>query len=174
MPAALSPPLLRPRATCLHCVEGALPVSPQHRGAPASLPCAHPALQALLPTQAAFLRFALCLEGAPAKRMEEAVDECATKEGMPAAARLHTCAGGVSGDMLERAAAAETAALQPPHEYVPWVTVQGIALGAPESTADLLRYVCVAFAGERPEACYAPPPGAALALPGGAAGRVTA
>lgn len=55
-------------------------------------------------------------------QMLEAVDECADKSSMDAAA-LHECADGPQGDQLEREAAEQTDALCPPHAYVPWCAV---------------------------------------------------
>lgn len=58
-----------------------------------------------------------------------------------------------AGDMgvdLEVAAAAATAALDPPHIYVPWVTVNGIAVG--QGYQFLLTFVCAAYNGDRSDA----------------------
>lgn len=114
------------------------------------------------PDQARWFPFVRCLEAADPKGMEEAVEECAADAGLDAAA-LHECSkpGGARGDELDAAAAKETAALRPPHQWVPWVTVNNITLG--EDLDALWRYVCVAYTGERPEACYAPPPSTAAA-----------
>ena len=51
------------------------------------------------------------------------------------------------GVELEVQAAAATAALDPPHVYVPWVTVNGIAIG--EGYQFLLTFVCAAYTGDR-------------------------
>ena len=53
------------------------------------------------------------------------------------------------------AAAEETARLDPPHTYVPWVVVNGVAIG---SAHEFLRhFVCVALgSGDRPAACQIP------------------
>lgn len=53
-----------------------------------------------------------------------------------------TCAEGEEGDALELAAAKETGALIPKHTFVPWVVVNGVALGG--AFEDLDRYVCAA------------------------------
>ena len=44
-------------------------------------------------------------------------------------------------------AAAATEALDPPHIYVPWVTVNGIAVG--QGYQFLLTFVCAAYTGDR-------------------------
>jgi interferon gamma-inducible protein 30 len=128
----------------------------------------------LNPGQDRWLPFVTCLEAAEggAEGMEGAVEGCAAKAGLDAAA-IRGCAEGRQGDALERAAAEETAALRPPHRWVPWVVVNGIPLG--EDLDSLWRYICVAYAGQRPAACYAPPPSLAAArglqLPAGAGRR---
>jgi interferon gamma-inducible protein 30 len=68
-------------------------------------------------------------------------DACARKAGLDAAA-LQSCAEGKAGAALERRAYEETLALQPKHTFVPWVVVNGVALGG--AFEDLDRYVCVA------------------------------
>lgn len=54
---------------------------------------------------------------------------------------------GERGIELEEAARARTAALRPPHKYVPWVVVNGIPLY--DDFDSVARYVCAAFAGSR-------------------------
>lgn len=80
-----------------------------------------------------------------------ALDAClasAARAGNPAASSLpaavKTCAAGADGDALETAAADDTAALAPKPSFVPWVTVDGAALGP--GCGDTGRYLCVAAA----------------------------
>lgn len=54
-------------------------------------------------------------------------------------------ASGTLGAELQTAAANETASLCPPHQFVPWVVVQGVPLG--DTFEQLLRFVCVALDG---------------------------
>jgi interferon gamma-inducible protein 30 len=52
-------------------------------------------------------------------------------------------------------AANETASLQPAHTYVPWVVVEGVAIGSAHPF--LRQFVCVALPGsDRPESCTIP------------------
>lgn len=51
------------------------------------------------------------------------------------------------GDRLQQLAANETAGLKPAHTYVPWVTVNGIALGG--AFEQLQTFICTAYTGDR-------------------------
>ncbi|KAL5580669.1 hypothetical protein UlMin_013111 [Ulmus minor] len=62
------------------------------------------------------------------------------------------CYTGEYGKELELQYAAETNALQPPHQYVPWVVVDGQPLY--EEYEDFLSYICEAYKGiVVPETC---------------------
>ncbi|KAF5821679.1 putative gamma interferon inducible lysosomal thiol reductase GILT [Helianthus annuus] len=57
------------------------------------------------------------------------------------------------GHKLELQYADEISALKPPHEYVPWVVVDGQPLK--ENTRYFMRYVCNAYKGSKvPQACH--------------------
>ncbi|KAK9903485.1 hypothetical protein WJX75_006725 [Coccomyxa subellipsoidea] len=58
---------------------------------------------------------------------------------------------GKLGKELERAAAAAT----PAHQYVPWILVDEVPLGA--DCGNLATYICTAYTGEKPGACYKTP-----------------
>jgi len=55
------------------------------------------------------------------------------------------------GKKLELQYAAETNSLQPPHQYVPWVLLNGQPLY--ENYEDVEEYICKAYKGTLPEAC---------------------
>ncbi|KAM4095299.1 hypothetical protein ACJW30_08G019500 [Castanea mollissima] len=58
---------------------------------------------------------------------------------------VEACAIDVWPDLLELQYAAETNTLQPPHEYVPWVVVDGEPLY--EDYENFLSYICKAYKG---------------------------
>lgn len=85
--------------------------------------------------------------------MKAAVGKCA-RSSLPEmdVSRVTECATGDLGQQLQVEFAAKTDALQPMHTEVPWVTVNGIALQ--HDVANLEQYVCAAYRGKRPAACF--------------------
>jgi len=101
--------------------------------------------------------YVLCMAEKMSKLKNQA-DACAEKAGLKSS-DISTCANGSQGDELELKAAKETGALDPKHTFVPWVVVNGIALGG--AFEDLERYICVATPPGlgRPPACSELPQG---------------
>ena len=69
---------------------------------------------------------------------------------------LLTCYKGPLGNSLEHDIAVKTEALQPSHEYVPWIVSNGEHTDTiqEEASADLLQYVCDNYKGDhRAAAC---------------------
>ena len=54
---------------------------------------------------------------------------------------------GALGDNLQKQAADETGSLRPPHSYVPWITLNGVALGG--AFEHLQIFICAAYLGDR-------------------------
>jgi interferon gamma-inducible protein 30 len=75
---------------------------------------------------------------------QERADECARKTGFSSAA-MQRCAEGMQGNTLEVWAGEETESLTPKHTFVPWMTVNGIAIGSDYDNLD--RYICAAVSG---------------------------
>ncbi|EFN56067.1 hypothetical protein CHLNCDRAFT_145552 [Chlorella variabilis] len=91
--------------------------------------------------------------------LDRYADKCASDLGWEAA-DVSACSEGDKGKELEQEAAAATWALRPQKNFVPWIVVNGVAIGA--DFENLERYVCaVAPAASRPTACYELPPGLA-------------
>jgi interferon gamma-inducible protein 30 len=126
------------------------------RGAPgdrAGISCQHGAVECLHnryincaqsanPAQDAWFPYVQCL-ARDLTDVAQRREGCAADAGFDAAA-LRACAEGEAGAELERAAYRETAALRPAHMFVPWVVVEGVALGGDFENLD--RYLCAAAA----------------------------
>lgn len=54
---------------------------------------------------------------------------------------------GALADDLQKQAANETGSLKPAHSYVPWITVNGVALGG--AFEQLQIFICAAYLGDR-------------------------
>ncbi|KAI7839599.1 hypothetical protein COHA_006666 [Chlorella ohadii] len=84
--------------------------------------------------------------------LDHKADECATGQSWDAA-QISGCANGDKGKQLERQAAEATWALRPRHTFVPWMVVNGVAIGSDYDK--LFLYICTASsANPKPDACY--------------------
>ncbi|XP_016331558.1 gamma-interferon-inducible lysosomal thiol reductase-like [Sinocyclocheilus anshuiensis] len=65
------------------------------------------------------------------------------------------CVKGEEGNKLMHQNAVKTNALKPPHEYVPWITVNGEHTDAlqDKAMASLFNLVCSLYKGDKPPAC---------------------
>ncbi|KAI4368915.1 hypothetical protein MLD38_017418 [Melastoma candidum] len=92
-----------------------------------------------------------CIEELVHERNYTQWESCFDKLGLDATA-VSDCYTGGRGKELELGYAAETNALQPPHQYVPWVVVNGEPLY--DDYENFVSYVCKAYSGTSlPEAC---------------------
>ncbi|XP_038049649.1 gamma-interferon-inducible lysosomal thiol reductase-like [Patiria miniata] len=69
--------------------------------------------------------------------------------------QVFTCANGSLGNSLEHQMALKTDALKPPHQYVPWVTLNGVHTEKIQNKAenDLKKLICDTYKGTKPPAC---------------------
>ncbi|CAG01966.1 unnamed protein product [Tetraodon nigroviridis] len=65
------------------------------------------------------------------------------------------CVNGDLGNQLMHQNALKTDALQPPHQYVPWVTINGVHTEELQNKAmtSLFSLICSTYKGTKPEAC---------------------
>jgi len=68
---------------------------------------------------------------------------------------VKACAWGAEGNAMMHEVANRTASLDPPHTYVPWITVQGVHTEEVEQEAmsDLVSLVCKLYKGPQPGQC---------------------
>ncbi|XP_061346151.1 gamma-interferon-responsive lysosomal thiol protein [Gastrolobium bilobum] len=94
--------------------------------------------------------FIYCVENLVYQGKRKEWESCFEKVGLDSKPIDH-CYKSEYGKELELQYAAETDALQPPHEYVPWVVVDGEPLY--EDYENFLSYVCKAYKGPAPKSC---------------------
>lgn len=87
-----------------------------------------------------------------------AASQCCSKFGIDFSS-VSSCANGTLGNKLEHEMGVMTESLDPPHQYTPWITLNGIHTNAIQSRAqsDLLGLVCDTYQGTPPPACSAVP-----------------
>lgn len=70
-------------------------------------------------------------------------------------APIEACVSGPQGNELEHEMAMKTNALEPQHEYVPWVTINGKHTEKiqREAESNLLKLVCEYYTGTKPAGC---------------------
>lgn len=114
-------------------------------------------VQDLHPDQNQWLPFVVCLESDTdtENQPDEMVITCSKATALDPSPIL-SCAAGAKGDELEKKAAEETGKLIPQHTYVPWLVINGVAVG--QDMDKMEKFVCVATEPEaRPDICYSDP-----------------
>ena len=68
---------------------------------------------------------------------------------------VDTCAKGKEGNSLMHKSALLTGKLQPPHKYVPWITINGMHTEGmqQEAQTNLAKVLCETYTGQKPEEC---------------------
>ncbi|XP_078435330.1 gamma-interferon-responsive lysosomal thiol protein-like [Wolffia australiana] len=130
-------------------------------GPSGAITCQHGADECLLNTVEAcaistwpdatkYFPFINCVEKLVVARQYSEWQTCFKETGLDSKPVMD-CYKSDQGYKLELAYAAETAALQPPHKYVPWVVVDGKPLY--EDYEKFETEICKAYKGVLPEAC---------------------
>ncbi|KAI8509206.1 Gamma-interferon-inducible lysosomal thiol reductase [Branchiostoma belcheri] len=85
---------------------------------------------------------------------KKAAEKCASQMQVDFSA-IEKCAEGSQGNELEHEMALKTGSLNPPHTYVPWVTLNGVHTEKIQNEAmdNLLKLICDTYQGPKPDAC---------------------
>ena len=98
-----------------------------------------------------FMPFIHCLETNPSMANAKACASQLAIEWGP----ISNCVNGSEGNHLEHQMAVKTRALNPPHQYVPWIVVNGVHNDQIQEAAqsNLMQVVCTTYTGVKPHAC---------------------
>ena len=107
------------------------------------------ALHLLPPTKR--LPYIHCVEKSPSIKRARKCAARHTVEWGP----IIKCYSGAEGNALEHQIAQKTDALSPAHQYVPWITVNGVHTNEIQNkvTSNMLQYVCSLYSGTKPAQC---------------------
>ncbi|KAJ0983878.1 hypothetical protein J5N97_002234 [Dioscorea zingiberensis] len=130
-------------------------------GSDGSISCQHGSDECLLngveacaisvwPDPQVYFSFVHCVEDLIEKNQYNQWASCFQSTGLESQPVLDCYNKGVGAE-LEQQYATQTNALQPPHQYVPWVVVDGQPIYGDYNNFE--AYICKAFNGELPEAC---------------------
>ena len=106
------------------------------------------------PNATDYFPFIYCIESSTSLPRTIA-SECASKFGLDYS-QIQSCVEGPLGNKLEHEMALKTGALQPPHQYVPWVTLNGVHTDKIQSEAqnNLIELICDTYQGSpKPQSC---------------------
>ena len=104
----------------------------------------------LYPTQEVWVPYIICLEAGSANSDWE---QCAKSQNPPLdTSKIQSCYTGPLGKTLVDEAAYFTNNLNPPHQYTPWIVLQGKPY-----QGNLVKGVCDAYTGTKPSGCSNPP-----------------
>lgn len=106
------------------------------------------------PKPSLFFPFVHCIESS-GKAPNKVASLCARRFKLNYS-KILSCAKGDLGNRLEHQMALKTKALSPKHEYVPWVTINGVHTEKIENEAEnnLVKLVCKTYEGcSKPDTC---------------------
>jgi len=103
--------------------------------------------------------FIVCMEASGQAGTQSVAQNCATKNGLDWNV-LNTCAGSnpaagtsTDGNPLMHKEAVTTNSLIPPHQWTPWVVINGVPLTSDQLNQNLIKMVCSAYTGTPPAGC---------------------
>ncbi|XP_046548800.1 gamma-interferon-inducible lysosomal thiol reductase-like [Haliotis rubra] len=98
--------------------------------------------------------FINCMEEGP-ERSRAAFRECGKKFPSIPTSKIEACANSSQGNQWEHEMATKTDALNPQHQYVPWVTLNGVHNEKiqNEATTNLIKLLCDTYTGTKPSGC---------------------
>ena len=106
------------------------------------------------PDSTVYFPFIYCVQSS-SNLPSESAPICASKFGL-SYDEIQSCVDGPLGNSLEHEMALKTDALQPPHDHVPWVTLNGVHTDEIQSEAEnnLIKLICETYQGTpKPPAC---------------------
>ena len=109
----------------------------------------------LYPNASVYFPFIHCIEASFGSIPRKLAPSCAKKFQLDYS-KIEACANGDLGNSLEHEMALKTEALNPPNEYVPWVTLEGVHTEKIQNEAehDLIGLICKTYKGNpKPPAC---------------------
>ena len=109
----------------------------------------------ILQNTSVYFPFIHCLETNIGENPRATAERCASQRRIDFAP-IDKCQSGSQGNKLEHEMAEKTNALEPPHQFVPWITMNGKHTSQiqKEATSNLLKFVCDNYMGTRPAGCY--------------------
>jgi len=97
--------------------------------------------------------FVNCIE-ASSQAPASAAPGCASKAGWTDyAGNITSCVKGPEGNALMHQIALATEGLKPPHQWTPWVVLNGKPLTQQQLDQPLYKLVCAAYQGTKPPGC---------------------
>lgn len=96
-----------------------------------------------------------CIEASNVRPIDRAAEKCAAQQPELNFTRIMQCANSQEGELLEHQMALLTDSLVPKHQYVPWITLNGVHTDEIQQKAqdDLLGLICATYQGQKPDFC---------------------
>jgi len=95
--------------------------------------------------------FINCIEDSNSEP-DRVAQQCAKQAGLDYSA-IDSCVQGSQGNKIMHSIAEATQNLQPPHQWTPWVVMNGKPLSSNQLDKELIDLVCNAYTGTPPAAC---------------------